>query len=144
MGSREDGLCGKTLALNCFINRALYGIDTEPIFSWSAPDGSLVSTRESANPRIDTQSRQLYFNDISTANGGSYTCQVAVSTDNTARTSITVDTNGIYHACCTPNVKVLDLLFQWKLHACMQSPSIDLHVTLHNIKTHIASIECFM
>ena len=95
-GSREDEnvLCSKTTILNCGINQTYYGIDTEPAFTWLAPDGSAVSREESANPRIDTQSRQLVFSNIATARSGVYMCQIKVTRDNIARTSVYINNNG--------------------------------------------------
>ena len=93
MGSREDGdvLCSKTMTLNCAINETYYGIDTEPTFSWSAPDGNVVS---SDNPQVDAQGSQLIFNDITTARSGVYMCQIDVASDNIARSSIYINNNG--------------------------------------------------
>ena len=96
VGSREDGddLCSKATSLNCAINETYYGIDTEPTFSWLAPDGSAVSSVESANPHVDTQNGQLMFSDIIAVRSGVYICQINVASDNTARTNVYINSNG--------------------------------------------------
>ena len=101
MGSREDGsdLCSKATSLNCAINETYYGIDTEPTFSWLAPDGSAVSSVESANPRVDAEGSDLDFIDITTARSGVYTCQIDVASDNMARTNVNVNSDGELSAC---------------------------------------------
>lgn len=95
MGSREDGndLCSKATILNCAINLTYYGIDTEPTFSWLAPDGSAVSSEESANPQVDAQSRQLIISDITTLRSGAYMCQINLPSNNMARTSVYINRN---------------------------------------------------
>ena len=63
-----------------------------PTFSWRGPDDSLVSTEESANPRINTDTKQLIFRDITIANSGVYKCRVSVGGDAEAATVIVIDT----------------------------------------------------
>ena len=96
MGSREDGdmLCSKIATLNCSINQTYYGIDTEPTFSWLAPDGSVVSSKESTNPQVGVQNGQLIFSDITTVRSGVYMCQINVASNNMARTSVYINRNG--------------------------------------------------
>ena len=96
VGSREDGdgLCSKTNSLNYAINQTYYGIDTEPVFSWLAPDGSAVSSEEGTNPHVDVQNRQLIFSDITTVRSGVYMCQISVASNNMARTSVYINSNG--------------------------------------------------
>jgi hypothetical protein len=96
MGSREDGdgLCSKTTTLNCVINQTYYGIDTEPTFSWLAPDGSAVSSEESANPRVDVRNQQLILSDVTTVRSGVYMCQISVASNNMAGTSVYINSNG--------------------------------------------------
>ena len=52
---------------------------SSPTVSWIAPDGRDVPYDEGSNPRVDTQTKQLLFSGITTANAGSYTCRAVVN-----------------------------------------------------------------
>ena len=87
-----DG-CGEARILNC-TSHPVEGFNPAPTISWIGPDDSPVSTDDSANPRIDTESEQLIFSDVTAANSGAYKCRVSVGNDIEATTSIIASTTG--------------------------------------------------
>ena len=72
-----DG-CGEVMILGCTAD-SVANLFILPTITWIAPDGREVPTRESSNPRIDGQTRQLIFRDIATTNVGSYMCHAVVN-----------------------------------------------------------------
>ena len=68
------------------------GFTPIPTIMWIGPDDIPVSTNESANPRINTESSQLIFSDITDANSGPYKCRVSVGNGAEATTTVMVGT----------------------------------------------------
>jgi hypothetical protein len=50
-----------------------------PTIVWIAPDGSEVPTVESSNPRMNPETRELIFSDITANSRGQYTCRSVVN-----------------------------------------------------------------
>ena len=50
-----------------------------PSIVWIAPDGSEVPTIKSSNPRVNPQTRELVFSDITPNISGQYTCYSVVN-----------------------------------------------------------------
>ena len=66
------------MTLNCTANQ-LPNLFSPPTIVWIAPGGSVVPTMESNNPRMNPQTGQLIFSDITTNNRGQYTCRVVIN-----------------------------------------------------------------
>ena len=75
--SPDDG-CGETMTLNCTAN-PVENLFVPPVITWRDPNGGEVSIAEDSNPRIDPETRQLIFTDITPGNQGRYTCQAVVN-----------------------------------------------------------------
>ena len=75
--SSHDG-CGEIMALACTTN-PVENLFTPTTITWIAPNGREVPTGGSSNPRIDTQTRYLIFNGITTTNRGAYKCRAVVN-----------------------------------------------------------------
>ena len=75
--SPVDG-CGEVTTLGCTANE-VENLFSSPTVSWIAPDGRDVPYDEGSNPRMDSQTKQLLFSGITTANTGSYTCRTVVN-----------------------------------------------------------------
>ena len=84
--------CGEARILNC-TTELVDGFIMTPIISWIAPDGTSVSTEESASPRLDSQTKQLIFSDTAAANFGEYMCRLGVGENIEAFTDIIIDAN---------------------------------------------------
>ena len=66
------------MALRCTAN-PVENLFTPPTITWIAPNGREVPTGGSSNPRINPQTRQLIFSDITTTNRGTYLCRAVVN-----------------------------------------------------------------
>ena len=66
------------MTLNCTANQ-LSNLFSPPTIIWIAPDGTEVPTLESNNQRMDPQTGQLIFSDITLNNRGRYTCRAVVN-----------------------------------------------------------------
>ena len=75
--SPDDG-CGETMTLNCTANQ-VENLFAPPTITWIDPNGREVPTGGSSNPRMDPETRQLIFSDITPDNQGTYTCQAVVN-----------------------------------------------------------------
>ena len=67
------------------------GFITAPSISWIAPGGTPVSTDQNANPRLNSQTKQLILSSISSANHGVYMCRLGVGISFEAFTGVDVD-----------------------------------------------------
>ena len=81
------------MSFNCTFE-LVAGFVVTPTTSWVGPNGREVSTDESANPRTDSQTMHLIFDNITAANSGTYTCQVVISGNVEASTSIDINDKG--------------------------------------------------
>ena len=72
-----DG-CGEVMTLNCTATQ-VENLFSPPTIVWIAPDGSEVPTVESSNPRMNPQTRELIFSDVTANNRGQYTCRSIVN-----------------------------------------------------------------
>ena len=72
-----DG-CGEVMTLNCTATQ-VENLFSPPTIVWVAPGGSEVPTIESSNPRMNPQTRELIFSDITTTNRGLYNCRSVVN-----------------------------------------------------------------
>ena len=70
--------CGEVMTLNCSTNQ-VQNLFSPPIIIWIAPDGREISTVESNDPRMDPQTGQLIFSDVTTNNRGQYTCRAILN-----------------------------------------------------------------
>ena len=86
----SDG-CGEARILNC-TSDLVEGITPVPTITWIGPGDRPVSTEDSANPRVNAESNQLVFSDITAANSGAYKCRVSLENDVTATAIIIADT----------------------------------------------------
>ena len=84
-----DG-CGEVRILNC-TTELMDGFITTPSISWIAPDGTSVSTEGRSNPRLDNQTKQLIFSDISAASPGVYMCRLGVGISFEVFTGVDID-----------------------------------------------------
>ena len=75
--SPDDG-CGEVMTLRCTANQ-VENLFTPPTITWIAPNGREVPTGGSSNPRMNPQTRQLIFSDITTTNSGVYMCLAVVN-----------------------------------------------------------------
>ena len=66
------------MALNCVAN-PVEGLVTPPSITWIGPGGEEVPTAGSNDPKVDDQTRNLIFNDVTTNNKGVYVCRVVLS-----------------------------------------------------------------
>ena len=66
------------MTLNCTASQ-VENLFSPPTIIWIGPDGSEVPTVESSNPRMNPQTRELIFSDITRNNIGQYTCHFAVN-----------------------------------------------------------------
>ena len=66
------------MTLNCTANQ-LPNLFSPPTIVWFAPDGTEVPTVESNDRRMDPQTGQLIFSDITPNNRGQYTCRAVVN-----------------------------------------------------------------
>ena len=65
------------MTLNCTANQVA-GLFSPPIITWRDPNNVTVSSDSSNNLRMDPVTRQLIFDDITSGNTGTYTCQAVV------------------------------------------------------------------
>ena len=75
--SPDDG-CGEIMTLNCTANQ-VENLFVPPLITWRDPNGEEVPPGENSNPRIDPETGQLIFMDITLGNQGRYTCQAVVN-----------------------------------------------------------------
>ena len=66
------------MTLNCTATQ-VENLFSPPTIIWMAPGGSEVPTVESSNPRMNPQTRELIFNDVTSNNRGQYTCRSVVN-----------------------------------------------------------------
>ena len=83
-----DG-CGEARILNCTTELTDDFIAT-PSISWITPNGISVSTEGNSNPRLDDQTKQLIFRDISAASPGEYRCRLNIGINFEAFTGVDV------------------------------------------------------
>lgn len=70
--------CGEARVLNCSAN-PVENLFSPPNITWIGPDGYEVMTGGDSNPMIKPQTGELVFNDITSANSGSYVCHAVVN-----------------------------------------------------------------
>ena len=73
-----DDVCGEAMSLSCTAN-LVEGLVTAPTIVWIDPSGNLVPTGENYNPKVDAETRNLVFSDVTLNNRGVYTCRAVVS-----------------------------------------------------------------
>ena len=66
------------MTLNCTATQ-VKNLFSPPTIIWITPGGSEVPTEESSNPRMNSQTRELIFSDITINNRGQYTCRSVVN-----------------------------------------------------------------
>ena len=66
------------MTLNCTANQ-VPNLFSPPTITWIAPDGREVPTIVSDNQRMDPQTRELIFSDVTPSNRGQYTCRAVVN-----------------------------------------------------------------
>ena len=66
------------MTLNCTANQVA-NLFAPPTITWIGPNGREVPTGGSNNPRMDPETRQLIFSDITLGNQGGYMCQAIVN-----------------------------------------------------------------
>ena len=66
------------MTLNCTANQ-VPNLFSPPTITWIAPDGREVPTVVSDNRRMDPQTRELVFSDVTPSNKGQYTCHAVVN-----------------------------------------------------------------
>ena len=66
------------MALNC-VSNPVEGLVTPPSITWIGPAGQEVPTAGSNDPKVDVQTRNLIFNDVTTNNRGVYVCRVVLN-----------------------------------------------------------------
>ena len=66
------------MTLNCTATQ-VKNLFSPPTIVWVAPGGSKVPTVVFSNPRMNPQTRELIFSDITTTNRGLYTCRSVVN-----------------------------------------------------------------
>ena len=86
-----DADCGEARILNCTSDIGV-NFNLSPTFVWIGPDDNPVSTDSDANPRVNAESNQLVFSDITPENSGAYKCRVSVGNDVGATTRIVAGT----------------------------------------------------
>ena len=86
------------MTLDCTAN-PVENLFTPPTITWIAPDGMEIPIGGSSNPRIDPQTRQLIFSDISATDRGLYMCHAVVNIPEAQIVNYfdeaTVNTNGV-------------------------------------------------
>jgi hypothetical protein len=65
------------MTLNCTATQ-VDNLFSPPTIVWTDPGGSEVPTVESSNPRMNPQTRELIFSDITPNNIGQYICRSVV------------------------------------------------------------------
>lgn len=55
------------------------GILTPPIITWVDPRGDLVPEGGNNNPKVESQTRNLVFSDVTANNGGVYMCRAVIN-----------------------------------------------------------------
>ena len=78
MSRRQLDGCGEVMTLNCTATQ-VENLFSPPTIVWVAPGGSEVPTVESSNPRMNPQTRELIFSDVTSNNRGQYTCRSVVN-----------------------------------------------------------------
>ena len=66
------------MTINCTAN-PVDNLFAPPVIGWRNPSGDEVPVQETGNPRVDPQTRQLVFADITGGNTGTYTCQAVLN-----------------------------------------------------------------
>ena len=66
------------MTLNCTATQ-VENLFSPPTIVWVAPGGSEVPTVVFSNPRMNPQTRELIFSDITLNNRGQYTCRSIVN-----------------------------------------------------------------
>ena len=66
------------------------GFIATPSISWITPNGTSVATEGSSNPRLDDQTKQLIFRDVSAAGPGEYRCHLNIGMNFEAFTRVDV------------------------------------------------------
>ena len=96
------------MTLNCTATQ-VENLFSPPTIVWMAPGGSEVPTEESSNPRMNPQTRDLIFSDVTLNNRGQYTCrsvvnipeaQIADYTFGTDTVQVNTDCEYTYYAPC--------------------------------------------
>ena len=99
----DDG-CREIRTLNCTANQ-VDNLFTPPTITWRDPNGLIVSIERGSNPRMDHDTRQLVFSDITARNQGIYTCLAVVNIPQAQITNYIdikeVNTNGKKYILCT-------------------------------------------
>ena len=150
------------MTLNCTANQ-VDNLFTPPTITWIDPDGTPVSTEGGSNPRVDPETRQLIFSDITSRNKGTYTCQAVVNIPQALIThyidmdTTEVNTNSeclftlLYCRCisascnftapgavqnliCTKSSSSSELSFSWELPTVLGSEVIDYRVEVKGLR----------
>ena len=66
------------MSLSCTANQ-VENLFTPPIITWIDPRGNQVSLGGDDNPRVETETRNLIFSDVTINNRGVYTCRAVIN-----------------------------------------------------------------
>ena len=66
------------MALSCTANQ-VDNLFSSPIITWMDQNGIPLPSEEGSNPRMDPETGQLLFDNITSGNSGTYTCQSVVN-----------------------------------------------------------------
>ena len=100
------------MTLNCTATQ-VENLFSPPTIVWIAPDGSEVPTTKSSNPRVNPQTRELIFSDITPNIRDQYTCYSVVNIpeaqiDNyifgTDTVQVNTDSEYLYYAPCNKKI----------------------------------------
>ena len=81
MASRSpppDGGCGEARIINCTDNQ-VENLFAPPDIRWRDLNDRPVPTEGGSNPRVDPETRQLIFTNITESNSGRYLCEAVIS-----------------------------------------------------------------
>lgn len=71
-------VCGEAMILNCTAI-PLEGLFIPPVITWIDPSGDEVPVGGNTNPRVENQTRHLFFSDVTPNNRGVYMCRVIIN-----------------------------------------------------------------
>ena len=66
------------MVINCTAN-PVENLFTPSIITWTDPNGRDLPLGGTGNPRVDSQTKQLVFSDITEVNSGAYMCRVVLN-----------------------------------------------------------------
>lgn len=121
-----------TTTLNCTANQ-VENLFSPPTVHWRDPNNIEVATSADSNPRMDLQTGQLIFSEITPANSGTYKCLAVINipealiVNHTDESTITVNANGDFEYIICVHYLINHVYY---IYSTWCGPELNLHQQL--------------